>query len=205
MNPMVDIDTLLCYGATYKKVAKGDIIFMEGSQARYYHQLVDGKVKWMNVDDSGKEFVQKIIIPGESFGDMPMLDGGPYVATAVADSESLVMRLPKEIFLQMLRENPLIHFSFTKLMAERLREKFIILKEVASQDPERKVSTIIDMYKSVNENLEDECPECHKTKIGLTRQEIADMTGLRVETVIRTIRHLQDKGKLRIQRGKVYC
>jgi CRP/FNR family transcriptional regulator, cyclic AMP receptor protein len=162
-------------------------------------------VKWINIDDSGREFVQKIIVPGESFGDMPMLDGGPYVATSVADTESLLIRLPKEIFLQMLRENPGIHFSFTKLMAERLREKFIILKEVASQDPERKVSTIIDMYKSVNENLEDECPECHKTKIGLTRQEIADMTGLRVETVIRTIRHLQEKGKLKIQRGKVYC
>lgn len=205
MTPMIDIDTLICYGATYKKVAKGEIIFLEGSQGRYYHQLVEGRVKWMNVDDSGKEFVQKIILPGESFGDMPMLDDGPYVATAIADVDSLVIRLPKEIFLQLLRENPAIHFSFTKLMAERLREKFIILKEVASQDPERKVSTIIDMYKSVHESDTDCCPECHKTKIGLTRQEIADMTGLRVETVIRTIRNLQEKGKLKIQRGKVYC
>jgi CRP-like cAMP-binding protein len=202
---MIDIDTLICYGATYKKVAKGEIIFLEGSQGRYYHQLVEGRVKWMNVDDSGKEFVQKIIGPGESFGDMPMLDDGPYVATAIADMDSILIRLPKEIFLQLLRENPAIHFHFTKLMAERLREKFILLKEVASQDPERKVSTIIDMYKSVHETEHECCPECHKTKIGLTRQEIADMTGLRVETVIRTIRNLQEKGKLKIQRGKVYC
>ena len=202
---MIDIDTLICYGATYKKVAKGEIIFLEGSQGRYYHQLETGRVKWINVDDSGKEFVQKIISPGESFGDMPMLDDGPYVATAIADVDSMVIRLPKEMFLQLLRENPAIHFSFTRLMAQRLREKFIILKEVASQDPERKVSTIIEMYKSVHESEQDCCPECHKTKIGLTRQEIADMTGLRVETVIRTIRNLHEKGKLKIQRGKVYC
>lgn len=202
---MIDIDTLICYGATYKKVAKGEIIFLEGSQGRYYHQLVEGRVKWVNIDDGGKEFVQKIICPGESFGDMPMLDNGPYVATAIADMDSLLIRLPKEIFLQLLREQPEIHFNFTRLMAERLREKFIILKEVASQDPERKVSTIIDMYKSVHEKEEECCPECHKTKIGLTRQEIADMTGLRVETVIRTIRNLHEKGKVRIQRGKVYC
>lgn len=204
MTPMIDMDTLICYGATYKKVAKGDLIFMEGSLCRYYHQLVEGRVKWMNVDDSGKEFLQKIVLEGESFGELPLLDGGPYVASAVADADSLLIRLPKEIFLQLLRENVTIHFGFTRLMTERLRQKFILLKELASQDPERKVSTIIDMYKDVPDLNHDHCPECDKTKIALTRKEIADMTGLRVETVIRTIRHLHDKGKLTIQRGKVY-
>jgi CRP-like cAMP-binding protein len=41
--------------------------------------------------------------------------------------------------------------------------------------------------------------------VELTRQQIADMTGLRVETVIRSIRHMQDKGALVIDKGKVYC
>lgn len=204
MTPMIDINTLICYGATYKKVAKGEIIFMEGSQGRYYHQLVEGRVKWMNIDDSGKEFVHMIVSEGESFGELPLLDGGPYVATSLADSDSLLIRLPKEIFLQLLRENAPIHFSFTRLMSERLRQKFILLKELASQDPERKVSTIIDMYKEVPNQGHKHCPECDKTKISLTRKEIAEMTGLRVETVIRTIRQLHDKGKLTIQRGKVY-
>ncbi len=204
MGPTIDIDVLLCYGATYKKVDKGESIFREGCQGRNYHQLVEGKVKWMNVDDDGKEFVQKIVRVGESFGELPLLDGGPYVASAVADADCLLIRLPKEIFLQLLRENPIIHFSFTKLMAERLREKFIILKEVASQDPERKVSTIINLYKDINEQVGDHCPSCDKTRMALTRKEIAEMTGLRVETVIRTIRHLHDKGKLTIQKGKVY-
>ncbi len=41
-----------------------------------------------------------------------------------------------------------------------------------------------------------------KIKIDLTRQQIANMTGLRVETVIRTIRSLHDTGQLTIERGK---
>jgi len=204
MKAMIDIDTLLCWGATYKKVSKGEVIFMEGSQGRYYHQLVQGRVKWMNVDDAGKEFLQKIVLEGESFGELPLLDDGPYVATAIADCDSLLLRLPKEVFLQLLRENSHIHFSFTRLMTQRLRQKFIVLKEVASQDPERKVSTIINLYRQLNEEPRDHCPECEKTKLTLTRREIAEMTGLRVETVIRTIRHLHEKGKLTIQRGKVY-
>ncbi len=197
---MIAEDLLLSWGATYKKVLKGEVIFHEGCNGKYYHQLVQGKVKWMNVDDSGREFIQDIIDEGQSFGEFPLLDGGPYVATSVADEDSLLFRLPKEIFLQLLRENPVIHFSFTRLMTERLRHKFIILKELASQDPERKVNTILQWYKKAHAEKGDD-----KLKIRLTRQEIADMTGLRVETVIRTIRSLHDRGSLSIEKGKVYC
>jgi CRP/FNR family cyclic AMP-dependent transcriptional regulator len=200
MKPMIDIDTLLCWGATYKRVSAGDVIFLEGSQGRYYNQLVEGRVRWMNVDDSGREFIQKVMEDGESFGELPLLDDGPYVSTAVADKDSLLIRLPKEVFLQLLRENPQIHFAFTRLMTERLRCKFIMLKEISSKDPQRKVTSILDQY--LREHKFNDCPD--KIRVGLTRQEIADMTGLRVETVIRTIRQLQDKGRLIIQRGKVY-
>jgi CRP-like cAMP-binding protein len=48
-------------------------------------------------------------------------------------------------------------------------------------------------------------PEDELLKIELTRQQIADMTGLRVETVIRSIRELERNGHLKIERGKVYC
>ena len=41
-------------------------------------------------------------------------------------------------------------------------------------------------------------------KVNLTRQQIANMTGLRVETVIRTIRAMQDKGLVTIERGKIF-
>jgi CRP-like cAMP-binding protein len=40
--------------------------------------------------------------------------------------------------------------------------------------------------------------------VQLTRQQIADITGLRVETVIRSIRQLYENGKLAIAKGKVY-
>ena len=203
MKPMIDIDTLLCWGATYKQLKAGEIIFEEGSQGRYFHQLVEGRVRWINVDEDGREFIQKVIEEGESFGELPLLDDGPYVATAVADKESMVIRLPKEAFLQLLRENPQLMFAFTRLMTQRLRHKFVILKEVACQDPERKVITILNMYREDHPNAD--CPKCKKgIRVGLTRQEIADMVGLRVETVIRTIRRLQEKGSVEILRGKVY-
>ena len=38
----------------------------------------------------------------------------------------------------------------------------------------------------------------------LTRQQITDLTGLRVETVIRVIRNLHMSGKLTIKHGKIF-
>lgn len=200
LKPMIDEDILLTWGATYKKVRKDEIIFQESSQGFFYHQLVSGQVKWVNVDDSGKEFIQCIIDQGESFGELPLLDDGPYVASAIALTDGVLLRLRKETFLQLLRENPEIHFRFTRLMTQRLRLKFIFLKELSNQDPERKVLTILNHYKA------DESDGVHgRHRINLTRQQIANMTGLRVETVIRTIKNLEGEGKVVIDHGKVFC
>ena len=68
---MIDIDVLLAWGAAYKKLSAGEIIFREGQACSFYHQVVSGKVKWLNIDDEGKECIHAIAGPGESFGEFP--------------------------------------------------------------------------------------------------------------------------------------
>lgn len=196
----VDLDILLASGATYKKVDAGEMIFKEGNQAHFYHQLVSGSIRWVNINDQGKEFLQVLIEPGESFGELPLFDGGPYVATTIANEQSVIIRLHANTFNQLIKENPEIHFTFTKLITQRLRFKFLIMKELANSNPEARISTLLSYFKETQKNI---CPKCNQLK--LTRQQIADMTGLRVETVIRAMRHMHDEGKLLIEKGKVYC
>lgn len=197
---MVDVDLLLAWGATYKKLDQAEIIFKEGTSCQFYMQLISGSVKWFNIDEEGKEYIQTIIEPGECFGEIPLFDGGPYAATAIAEEPTMIIRLSKNSFLQLIRDNPDIHFSFTKLLAKRVRFKFLLLKSLALQAPEARISTLLNYLKKENKNF---CPECNQ--LNLTRQQIADMTGLRVETVIRTIRSMHEKGILTIDKGKVYC
>ena len=54
---MIDIDLLLAWGAAFKKVPKGNTIFSEGTTCSFYYQLVSGQVRWMNVNEEGKEEV----------------------------------------------------------------------------------------------------------------------------------------------------
>lgn len=197
---IIDIDILLALGATYKKVKAGEMIFREGGVCSFYHQLVSGSVRWVNIDDDGNEFIQNMIEPGECFGELPLFDGDPYAATAIADTDAVVVRLHHSLFHQLMLDRPDILLAFTKLMSQRLRFKFLLLNELAHHDPEQSVSTLLNYLKEKKKNI---CTRCNK--VNLTRQQIANMTGLRVETVIRTIRNLHDKGKLVIDKGKVYC
>jgi CRP/FNR family transcriptional regulator, cyclic AMP receptor protein len=197
---MIDIDTLLAWGGAYKKCAANEIIFQEGTQAQFYYQLVSGCVRWVNINDEGKEFLQVMIEPGECFGELPLFDGEPFAATAIADTDSMIIRLHQPTFHQLLKENPEIHLAFSKLLSQRLRFKFLILREMANHNPEHSISTLLSYFKQTKKNI---CTKCNQVK--LTRQQIANMTGLRVETVIRTIKTLQSKGQLHITKGKVYC
>jgi CRP-like cAMP-binding protein len=197
-TPIVPEETLLSYGATYKKVSKGDLVFMEGVAACFYYQLVEGRIRWVNINEDGREFIQVMIEPGECFGELPLFDEQPYAATAIADEDCVLLRLHKSSFNQMIRSNFEIHFSFSRLLVSRLRFKFLTLRELAYNNPEQRISTMLNYYKRMRGIEQKPC------KLHLTRQQLADMTGLRVETVIRTIRTLHERGRLTIQRGKVF-
>lgn len=197
---MIEIKVLLKWGATYKKVEANETIFFEGQQCTYYFQVISGSVKWMNIDEQGRECIHDIVEDGESFGEFPLFDDGPYAASAVANSDTLLIRLYKSNFLDLLKENAEIQFAFTKLFIRRLRFKYSVLTSMASNCPETRIINLINYLKTENRSF---CPDCDKLK--LTRKQIADMTGLRVETVIRTMRNMHDKGELQISRGKVFC
>ncbi|MBZ5857103.1 Crp/Fnr family transcriptional regulator [Flavihumibacter profundi] len=198
-EPIVPEDVLLTWGATYKKVAKGEIIFLEGTNASFYYQIIEGRVRWVNINEEGREFIQVMIESGECFGELPLFDDKPYAATAIADEDCVLLRLCKSSFLQMIKSSFDIHFSFTKLLVSRLRFKFQTLRELAYNNPEQRISTMLNYYKRTRGGIGNSLCKLH-----LTRQQLADMTGLRVETVIRTIRHLHERGSLKIQRGKVF-
>src|SRR5215472_346714 len=127
---MIDNDLLLCWGAIHRKMEKGRVIFCEGDRACFYYQVVAGKVRMVNIAEGGKEFIQGIFGPGESFGEPILLLDQVYPAGAIADEDTVLLRLDKERFIHLLKDNPDIHFEFTRLLAERLRQKAILSKEM---------------------------------------------------------------------------
>lgn len=196
---MIDLDILLAWGATYKRLAPEEILFIEGAPCSFYYQVTSGQMRWVNINDEGKEYLQTLVEQGECVGELSLFDGGGFAATAIANKETSVLRLHESVFHQLLKVHPEIHFSFSRLLTKRLRFKFFLLKEVASHEPENIITALLRYLKEKGDHV---CPVCNQIK--LTRKQIAEMTGLRVETVIRVMRNLNDRGFLKIHKGKVY-
>lgn len=196
----IDKDILLAWGGKLKKFHKNEFIFMEGDMARYYHQIAEGSVRMYNVNDNaGKEFTQGTFAGGDSFGEPPVITGDPYPANAVAQTESVIMLLSRDNFIRILHEYPDIHFRFTETLAKRLYSKAITMKEVMNNSPQTRITGFLNSYKKKHaaENKE-------RIIIPYTRQEIANFTGLRVETVIRTLIKMSDEKMVEIKDHKLY-
>jgi CRP/FNR family transcriptional regulator len=197
----IDTDILFTWGAVYRKYNKGEIIFKEDTQAHFYHQVTDGSVKMVNCNEQGKEFIQGIFEAGDSFGEPPLFYDGTYPATAIADIDCTILRLRKESLMEILKDHSAVHLQFTRMLAKRLQMKAIVSRELACYQPEHRVQTIFEIIRTKTDKWES---NGKRIKVPYTRQQLADMTGLRVETVIRTIRVLEQKGELEIEGGKVF-
>lgn len=198
--PIIDEQLLLQFGARLKHYAKGTLVFQEGNPAKHYYQLQSGEVKMNNFNEDGKEFIQGIFSKGESFGEPPLLISKNYPANAVALTDVVLLQLSQPVFLELLQKHPETAIAISTRLANRLYYKSVMASEISSQDPEHRLLKLIDYLKLHVEEI----PENEKYCVTLTRQQLADLTGLRVETVIRSIKSLEKKGALLIESRKIF-
>ncbi len=197
---MIQSELLIAYGAVTKKLEKGEILFHQGDTAKFYFQVASGEMKMNNYNEEGKEFLQGIFSVGDSFGEPPLLIGEKYPANAEALTNVELLALPKDAFFEMQRKHPETAIAISQRLAARLYYKAIMASEIASHDPEHRLLKLIDYFK---EHV-DPVAKNEKYYVRFTRQQLADLTGLRVETVIRSIKALEKKGELFIENRKVY-
>ena len=133
-----------------------------------------------NYSDDGREFVQGYFIQGQSFGEPPFFSKGEYPASAIAMEKSEIWKVPYNDFLRLLKNNFDIHVALIQTLCNRLVYKSTMLSELAIEEAEHRLLTLI-RYLVEDKTKQSKAP----IKISFTRQQLADMTGLRVETVIR--------------------
>lgn len=187
---------LLRYGASLNRFAKGEYIFHEHWPARFYFQVEEGSVKMFNSGENN-DYIQGLFAQGESFGEPPLISDFSYPADAKAITNCRIWVLKKADYLRLLRENPDIHFEFTQMLAQRLCHKTQLLTSITTQNPEKRILAVIDFFKN-------KAPRTTASyEVPFTRQAIADMTGLRVETVIKKVLQLAQAGELKVNNHKI--
>lgn len=189
---------LLQYNARLTKTLKGQLLFSEGDAAIDYFQVKEGQVKMFTLNAEGQEFAQGFFEAGESFGEPPLLGNFPYPSSAMTVTASKIWRISKQNFLQLLKDHFELHLKLDKTLCHRLQYKAMILAEISSHTPEHRLTTILNYLKAKMNSEESD-----KILIPYTRQQLGDMTGLRVETVIRTVKKMEQKGVLMLDGRKI--
>jgi CRP-like cAMP-binding protein len=174
------------------------MLFQDGEPATDYMQVESGTVKMFIVSTEGQEFIQGIFNAGESFGEPALIGKFPYPGSVVAIEPSKIWKLPSDYFFEMLKENFDLHLKMDQVLCQRLRYKSMVLSEISSHEPEHRIISLLKHFKSKN-------PLSSPAKIIIpyTRQQLADMTGLRVETVIRAVKKMEKERKLVLEGHKI--
>jgi CRP/FNR family transcriptional regulator, cyclic AMP receptor protein len=190
--------TLERYHAKLVSLKKDQMLFQEGDPAADYMQVESGTVKMFIVSNEGQEFIQGIFNAGESFGEPALIGKFPYPGSVVAIEPSRIWKLPADYFFQMLKENFDLHLKMDQVLCQRLRYKSMVLSEISSHEPEHRILSLLKHFKSKNTPA-----AINKIIIPYTRQQLADMTGLRVETVIRAVKKMEKEKKLALEGHKI--
>ncbi|MFK7001642.1 Crp/Fnr family transcriptional regulator [Flavobacterium oreochromis] len=184
------------YGAIEKTFKKNEVIFNEGESALFFYFIINGSVRMFNRNEEGKEFVQGYFLSGQSFGEPPLFIEENYPTTAACIKDSILLKLSKKNFFRMLEDMPELQILFIKILSKRIIGKAKSSKDIINQNTEQKIISFLMIQKPENIN--------EKIFIPFTRQEIANFTGLRVETVIRACSKLKKSGIIEIINHKIY-
>ncbi len=196
---MINEDILFAYGADYKNFKATDMIFAEGDMPSYYFQITAGKVKINNINDQGKEFIQGIISEGGCLVPTTLFAKRPYALNAIAIEDCRLIRLPKQNYLNLLKQNPELYETVMSVISESMYYKYIMLQTISFQNPENKLKTLMNYLKE-----QDQDQSQYSFKIPYTRQQLAYLTGLSVETVIRVIKNMEKNALLKIKNRKIF-
>jgi len=180
-----------------KSFSANELIFSEGDDATFLPVMLTGRVKMVRYPEIGKEVILGVFQSGEIFAIPPALDGKRFPATAVAIEDSQLLILPRRDFLDLMESSSEFSTIVMGRMCGILRERVDTVQILATPSAEHRVASILL-------RLAGEIKDNEIKKISHRRQDIAEMSGLTLETTIRVIRKLEDRGYLKIVHGRIF-
>lgn len=164
---------------------KGEFIFREGDPAEYFHILQEGSVKCVKTSSEGKEVTLKVLLPGDLFCcEAAVFDGGAHPGCAQTMGDVRVLRLSKKAYFDVLRRNPEAAIEVIRYLGQRLNEAQENAKLLALDRAEQRLASLL-----VNLAARTGVKEAGGVRltVRLTRQDLANMVGVSVETAIRVM------------------
>jgi CRP-like cAMP-binding protein len=173
--------------------AAQEMILVQGEQTSGLWVVEEGRVKIFRLSPDGREHILLLVGSGESFNDIPALDGGPNPANAVALSEVTAWTLPSEVLLAELRADPDLALAVISILSQRMRGLVQQIEDLA----------LCSVTARLARFLLKQMTDASLSGPGVTRATIAAHLATTPETVSRALRTLEEIGALRFDRQRI--
>jgi CRP-like cAMP-binding protein len=107
----------LFYNArTFRDAPAGTVIFEEGTHGTEMFGIVTGEVELRRSNGAVRR-----LGPGDTFGEMAIIDSSPRGGTVVAVTDTTLAVIDRDTFLFLVQQTPMFSLQVMSSMAERLR------------------------------------------------------------------------------------
>ncbi|HEY7983148.1 MAG TPA: Crp/Fnr family transcriptional regulator [Ktedonobacterales bacterium] len=175
---------------------RGESVILEGDRAGPLYYVREGLIKIFKTSPEGKEQVLRLIGPGNTFNEVPALDGGPNPASAAAMQPSVVYAVGSAELRRLIVERPDVAMGAVRTLAAALRHLVALVEDLSFRHVTARVAKIL---------LDQEAAANGPAHGGrrLTQQEMAAMAGTAREMVGRALKELEAAGAIELRQGHV--
>jgi CRP/FNR family transcriptional regulator len=191
---------LLAARTVRKKFSAGELLFSEGEPCNGLHIISHGRVRIVKTSVNGREQVLAVNVPGESIAEIPVFDGGPYPASAVAIEDAEIAFVSRREFNAYCLEHPEVALKVLSVVGGRLRRLVAIIEELSfTTIRQRLIAALLKLAQSEGvktaRGIEFQLPATH--------QELANQLGTVRELISRNLMRLQAEGLLDVDARQI--
>ena len=184
--------------ATQRHYGEGEIVCSQGDPGDALYAVITGRIRISSGAADGREIFLNIMEPGDSFGEIALLDGGTRTASAVAMVPSELVSLRRDHLFALLEREPQVALELLRLCGERLRWTSGLLEDAALLDaPARLAKRLLSLGLLHGEKNGD------GFTLRISQEDLASFLGVTRQAVNQQLQAWKAKGWLDLARGSV--
>jgi CRP-like cAMP-binding protein len=181
-----------------RRLARGQLIFLEGDPCAGLHIVVRGTVKIFKLSPQGREQILQQAGPGATFNDVAVLDGGPNPASATAITDVIIWVIPGSAIQRLAQAYPALAWALLESIARRTRHLVEMVEDLALRSVKARLAKLLLAEAARSAGL----ATIDRSQM-VTQTEMAARLGTVREMVGRALRDLADDGLIRLERQRL--
>jgi CRP-like cAMP-binding protein len=178
--------------ARRRTFGRREVVFHRGDPADTLHLVHTGRFAARIQTPLGDTVMLSLVGPGETFGEIALLDDvGPRSATVVSLEKAETRAIHKLDFDALVAKHPAVADILARALALRVRRLSDLLLEAHYVGADRRVLRRLAEF-GVDGGV-----------VPLTQEEISNLAGTSRATVNRVVRDAQERGEVALSRGRI--